>query len=203
MRKGAASMPTLPSTDFCLVNGGPIVQASFPSQIYFSFLVEDCLVRLEIGQILTVSHSVLSAADQAYIFSSNTISSLYYSCSFCIIQNWNIHSYWYTFWKLVELGLGGGLTGDSGHRIAILIHSSIIRFIPVLFCFAYTPRGEEQLRSDETDDPHSMWCSHVYSVNDGMWGGSIASHNIICWTLPAGSKGMAGAWFHKYNMFEV
>ena len=70
MRKGAASMPTLPSTDFCLVNGGPIIQASFPSQIYFSFLFEDCLVPLEIGQILTVSHSVLSAADQAYIFST-------------------------------------------------------------------------------------------------------------------------------------
>ena len=29
MRKGAASMPTLPSTDFCLVKGGPILNSVF------------------------------------------------------------------------------------------------------------------------------------------------------------------------------
>ena len=53
MRKGAVSTATFPSTDFCLVNGGPIVAFSssyMPVPLFFCLLI--CLFSLKMFGLL-------------------------------------------------------------------------------------------------------------------------------------------------------
>ena len=46
MRKGAASLPTLPSTDFCLVKGGPILHLELSSCMLLFPLFADLIWKL-------------------------------------------------------------------------------------------------------------------------------------------------------------
>ena len=77
MRKGAVSTATFPSTDFCLVNGGPIV--AFPSSYmpvarFFLFLYAFCLCKCSVYGYIMNKAPIFPALIFAYLLS------LYWKC---------------------------------------------------------------------------------------------------------------------------
>ena len=99
MRKGAVSTATFPSTDFCLVNGGPIV--AFPSSYmpvarFFLFLYAFCLCKCLVYWYIMNKALIFPALIFAYLLS------LYWKCG---RKFWQTVPGRWTYWRFVEMKL--------------------------------------------------------------------------------------------------
>ena len=82
MRKGAASMHTLPSTDFCLVNGGPILLSSLHFFCIFTLFAESLCKLDTINKLFSVQGPFWSTVDPSscHVFTSGQNIRFYLSC---------------------------------------------------------------------------------------------------------------------------
>ena len=111
MRKGAVSTATFPSTDFCLVNGGPIV--AFPSSYmpvarFFLFLYAFCLCKCSVYGYIMNKAPIFPALIFAYLLS------LYWKCG---RKFWQTVPGRWTYWRFVEMKLP---IWDGSHFFVLL-----------------------------------------------------------------------------------
>ena len=99
MRKGAVSTATFPSTDFCLVNGGPIVAFSssyIPVARFSLFLYAFYLCKCLVYWYIMNNGPILPALIFAYRFS------WYWKCG---RKYWQTVPGRWTYWRFVEMKL--------------------------------------------------------------------------------------------------